>query len=225
MVIVIPLLLAPFLFKMYTVTEPGVAPLFQLKVTEVGDQLVAVGVAPPIRTEPGVVLGPNPPPETVNDLVVFLGTDDGYTPLTVGCFQGDGRRAVGCVSSVAVIDIEQIQRGPDRVFPETVVVIKRVKVRRRRYSFKLQSGNDFSGRIIEIEILAGAGARNPGRAPDARGKGGRGTGGGGLDGQETGTEGRDGALKYTVFTGWVITRGSVREDQFQDFTGSKDLLQ
>ncbi len=96
MVIVIPLLLAPFLFKMYTVTERGVAPLFQLKETPFGDQLVAVGVAPPIRTEPGVVSGPNPPPETVNDLVVFLGTDDGYTPSTVGA----SRVTVGVQSAV-----------------------------------------------------------------------------------------------------------------------------
>ena len=41
MVIVLPLLLAPFEFRMYTVVEPG-EPLVQEKVIEVGDQFVMV---------------------------------------------------------------------------------------------------------------------------------------------------------------------------------------
>ena len=79
------MLLAAFLFQISTVTVPGVLPLSQLKVAEFGVQLVAVRNGPPMPTWTCPGVGPNPPPVTVNDLVVLIETDDGLTPVTVGC--------------------------------------------------------------------------------------------------------------------------------------------
>ncbi len=97
MVIISPLLMAPFEFRIFTVTVPGMLPLFQLgEVTEVGDQLAAVRGTPLIRAAPGVVLGPNPSPVTRNEVLVFIRTLSGYTPVTVGC----SRVTVGVQSAV-----------------------------------------------------------------------------------------------------------------------------